>query len=93
MLQTHTKLTTQGQVSVPAAIRQLLGLTPGAMLQWTQVGEQVVVSRAIRHNSQEVHQALFPQKPARTQTAKPGTTLAELKDGIRNNMLRRHARG
>jgi len=97
MLQVHTKLTSQGQVSVPSAIRSLLGLTPGAMLEWTQVGDQIVVTRAIRHSTSEVHQALFPQSPddshVSASAAAPAKTLAEMKAGIRQHMQRRHARG
>jgi len=103
MLQVHTKLTSQGQVSVPSAIRNLLGLTPGAMIEWTQVGNQVVVTRAIRHNTSEVHLALFPQRPdgspavasatTAATVATPAKTLSELKAGIRQHMQRQHARG
>ena len=40
------KLTSQGQVSVPAALRKHLHLIPGSVLVWTQEGERVVVERA-----------------------------------------------
>ncbi len=103
MLKVHTKLTSQGQVSVPSAIRSLLGLTPGAMIEWTQVADQVMVTRAIRHNTLEVHLALFPQMQAdnlavavattAATAPTPAKTLSELKAGIRQRMQRHHARG
>jgi AbrB family looped-hinge helix DNA binding protein len=89
MLHAQTKLTTQGQVSVPAAFRNLMGLTPGSILEWTQDGDTVRVRRAVKHSSLEVHQALFPQGSA---TA-PAKTLDELKQGIRQHMHLRHAGG
>ena len=87
MLQAQTKLTSQGQVSVPAAFRNLMGLTPGSILEWTQDGETVTVRRAVKHSSLEVHQALFPQG----HTPAPAKTLEDLKQGIRQHMQQRHA--
>src|SRR2546425_184099 len=34
----HSKLTAQGQVSVPAAVRRRLGVGPGAVLEWAEDG-------------------------------------------------------
>lgn len=88
MLQAQSKLTSQGQVSVPAAIRQLLNLTPGAVLEWSEEGGRVTVSRAVRHSTAEVHAALFGDA---AQPAANAKTLAELKQGIRQHMKQRHA--
>ena len=59
MLQSQSKLTSQGQVSVPAAVRQALALTPGSTLVWMQEGGRVTVQRAVRHSTADVHTALF----------------------------------
>ena len=88
MLQHQTKLTSQGQVSVPAAIRQLLSLTPGSVLVWTEEDGHVRVERAKRNTTADIHQALFADEI--TGNAGP-KTLAELKQGIRQHMQRRHA--
>ena len=84
----QTKLTSQGQVSVPAAVRKFLHLIPGSALVSTQDGARIVVERATRHSTDEVHQALFPDAPP---TGAPAKTLTELKQGIRQHMQRRHA--
>ena len=34
----ESKLTSQGQVSIPARIRRKLGLTPGATVEWRERG-------------------------------------------------------
>ncbi len=86
MLNIQTKLTSQGQVSVPAAVRNLLGLTPGTALQWIEENGHIVVKRAVRHDSLEVHAALFQSESPVLKT------LAEIKDGIRQSARRRHAR-
>ena len=55
----RTKLTSQGPVSVPAAVRSFLHVMPGSTLVWSQDGDRIVVERAKRPSTAEVHQALF----------------------------------
>ena len=81
----NSKLTAQGQISVPAEIRRKLGVGPGSVLEWHAEGDQVVVRRAGRYTSEEIHHAVFP-KPARPRT------LQELKDGLRRALRRRLGR-
>lgn len=80
----QSKLTSQGQISVPAEVRRKLGVGPGSVLEWDQEGNTIVVRRAGRFTSEDIHRALFkaPAKPR---------TLGELKEGIRNHMRRKHA--
>ena len=89
MQKTQTKLTSQGQVSVPAAVRSFLHLIPGSVLAWSQVGDRIVVERAKRHSTAEVHQALFAGGPAAGGSAK---TLAELKQGLKQAIRQRRPR-
>ena len=86
MLVARSKLTAQGQTSVPASVRRKLGIGPGSGLEWYDDGEQVIVRRAARYGSADVHRALFPAPP------KP-RTLAELKNGIRRDIKRRLGSG
>lgn len=88
MLHIPTKLTTQGQVSVPAAVRKYLNLTPGSVLVWAEEEGRITVERAVRHSTAEVHEALFAAKPP---AGAPGKTMSELKQGIRQHMQRKHA--
>ena len=80
----HSKLTAQGQISVPATIRKKLGVGPGSVLEWDDDGDQVVVRRAGRFSSEEIHRALFATPP------KP-KTLADLKAGVPQHIKRRRA--
>jgi hypothetical protein len=66
----------------------LLHLTPGSVLVWSQEGDRIVVERAKRHGTVEVHQALLPD---RAPGDAPAKTLAELKRGIRRHMQRHRA--
>jgi AbrB family looped-hinge helix DNA binding protein len=81
----HSKLTAQGQISIPAKVRQRLGVGPGSVLEWDDEGGQVVVRKAGRYTSEDVHRALFARPP------RP-RTIAEMKEGIRRNVRRRRAR-
>ena len=82
----HTKLTAQGQVSVPADVRRKLGVGPGSVLEWTVEDERAVVRRAGRYSSQDIHEAVFRDKAPRKRT------VAELKQGVRTAIRKRHAR-
>jgi AbrB family looped-hinge helix DNA binding protein len=81
----QSKLTAQGQISVPAEVRRRLGLGPGSVLEWADEGGKLVVRRAARFSSADINAALFPDGPPRARS------LAELKDGIREAIRGRHA--
>jgi AbrB family looped-hinge helix DNA binding protein len=83
----YSKVTAQGQVSVPAEVRRKLGVGPGSVLEWHEEGERVVVSRAGRYSSEDVHRAVFPKGPPEPRT------IEELKAGPRRYVTKRHARG
>jgi len=81
----RSKVTAQGQISVPAEIRRKLGIGPGSILEWEEEGDKVVVRRAGRYTFEDMHRALFPTPP------KPHT-LEELKEGIAEYIREKHAR-
>ena len=81
-----SKVTAQGQISVPAEVRRKLGIGPGSVLDWEEDGDRVVVRRAGTYSSAEVHATLFPNGVASRKS------LAELKDGIRRAVKDRYAR-
>lgn len=82
----HSKLTAQGQISVPAEVRRRLGVGPGSVLEWDEEGEKIVVRRSARYTSEDIHRAVFPK-----QRPEP-RTLDEIKEGIRRHVRERHAR-
>jgi AbrB family looped-hinge helix DNA binding protein len=82
----QSRLTAQGQVSVPAAVRRRLDLQPGSVLEWDAEGDRVVIRRAGQHSLEEIHSVLFPGG------APKARTLQELKDGLLRHGKERHAR-
>ena len=81
----HSKLTAQGQISVPAEVRRKLGIGPGSVLEWEDDGEQIVIRRVGLYSSEDVHRAVFSKSP---QTR----TLEEMKEGVRRSIKSRYAR-
>lgn len=79
-----SKVTAQGQVSVPATVRQRLGVGPGSVLEWNDEGDRVIVRKAGRHSSADIHLALFSKTPHRR-------TIEEMKNGVRRYIAKRHA--
>jgi len=82
----QSKLTAQGQISVPSAVRKKLGLTPGSVLEWDQVGEDIVVRKSGRHTLTDVRKALFPEG------APSQKSPVSVKEGIAKYIRRKHAR-
>ncbi len=72
----QSRVTAQGQVSVPAEVRRRLGIAAGSAIEWDAEGERVVVRRVGRHTSADIHHSLFPITPG-------PRSLEELKEGIR----------
>ena len=81
----QSKITSQGQVSIPARIRRKLGLTPGSTVEWCDRGPEVIVRRATKHSSLDIHQAIFSSPPG-------SRTVEEMDAGIQSHLRRRRAR-
>jgi len=86
MVLAHSKVTAQGQISVPAEVRRKLGVGPGSVLEWDEDGEKIVVRRKGRYTFEDLHRALFPKKAPKPRK------LDEMREGIRRYVRERHAR-
>ena len=83
----QSKVTAQGQISVPAEVRRQLGVGPGSVLVWEWRGGEFAVRRAGKCTSADIHAAVFgSMKHA-------GAERTDVKAGIRKYIRRRHARG
>jgi AbrB family looped-hinge helix DNA binding protein len=80
----QSKVTAQGQVSVPAKVRQRLGIGPGAVIEWDEDGDRVIIRKAGQYSSEDIHRALFSKTPKRR-------TIEAMKNGIRQYVRQRHA--
>lgn len=82
----QSKLTSQGQISVPAEVRRKLGLVPGSVLEWDEEDGTVVVRRVGQFSSEDIHTALFSGEPPSART------LEELKKSVGSHLKAKHAR-
>ena len=83
----QSKLTAQGQISIPVEVRKRLGVGPGSVLEWHDQDGSVVVRRAGRFSSADMHQTLFPNKTLQ------GKRVPDVKSAIRKYIRQRHAGG
>jgi AbrB family looped-hinge helix DNA binding protein len=81
-----SRVTAQGQISIPARIRKKLGVGPGSVLEWEEKGEHIIVRRAGQFTSADIHKAVFRRG------APIAKRIDELKEGIRSHIKKRHAR-
>jgi AbrB family looped-hinge helix DNA binding protein len=82
----RSKVTSQGQISVPVDVRRKLGVGPGSVLEWDEEGANIIVRRVGRFSSDDIHRALFGKRAPKKKS------LEELKEGVRQYVRRRHAR-
>lgn len=82
----QSKVTAQGQISVPVEVRRKLGIGPGSVLEWEEEGDAVVVRKAGRYTSEDIHRAIFPQRAPTSKRAE------EFDKGVQRYMKRKHAR-
>jgi AbrB family looped-hinge helix DNA binding protein len=82
----QSKITAQGQISIPAEVRKKLGLVPGSLIEWEERDGEYVLRRAGRYTFKDIHKAAFPEGPP------PRKSLKQLKQGVADYVRRRHAR-
>jgi antitoxin PrlF len=81
----QSKLTAQGQISVPAAVRRKLGVGPGSTIEWDEANGQVVVRKAGKYSFADVRRELFPSTPRKR-------SLKDFDEGIEAYVRDKHAR-
>ena len=82
----ESKLTSQGQISVPASIRKKLGLAPGSVIEWleNEAGE-IVVKRSTKFSSEDIHKAVFKTVPE-------VVSVEEMDEAIQARLLSKYAK-
>lgn len=80
----RSKITAQGQTSVPADIRKTLGVGPGSTIEWIEENGRVFVKKRGGYTFEDIHKVAFPDGP-------PSPPI-DVKEAIRTYIRRRHAR-
>jgi antitoxin PrlF len=82
----RSKVTAQGQISVPKDVRRKLGVGPGSVLEWDEEAGKILVRRAGKFTSEDIHRAVFRgRRPKKA-------TIEKMKEGIAEYIRDRHAR-
>ncbi|MGH8311212.1 MAG: AbrB/MazE/SpoVT family DNA-binding domain-containing protein [Steroidobacteraceae bacterium] len=79
-----SRITAQGQISVPAEVRRKLGVGPGSVLEWIEEDGAFRLRRAGKHSWADIRAALFPEGAPREPV--------DTKDAIRKYVRKKHAR-
>ena len=82
----RSRLTAQGQISIPAEVRRRLGLTAGSVVEWDAEGDRVFVRRVGKYTWEDVHKAAFPMGPP------PRKSIEEMDEAIADYLREKHAR-
>lgn len=81
----QSRITTQGQVSIPVSVMRLFGFTPGEVIEWKYLNGHLVVQKAGNYTLNDVQMAL--KIPSGTHK-----TDEEIKEGIKARMREKYAR-
>lgn len=82
----ESRITSQGQISVPAEVRRRLGVGPGSALSWEEEDGKIFVKAAKKYTSEDIRKALFPDGPPKR------VSIEEMDEGIREYMRQKHGR-
>lgn len=82
----QSRLSPQGQISVPVEVRKRLGLEPGSVIEWDEHNGDVVVRRGGGATWGDIRKSLFPEGPP------PAASVAEMDEAIADGVAARHAR-
>jgi bifunctional DNA-binding transcriptional regulator/antitoxin component of YhaV-PrlF toxin-antitoxin module len=80
----QSRITAQGQVSIPVNVMRQFGLAPGEVITWDAVDGHLVIEKAGQFTLEDVQKALkLPQGTHRSDQ--------EIQDGIRAAVRAKHA--
>jgi antitoxin PrlF len=81
----ESRITAQGQISVPLNVRRKLGIGPGSLLEWDEEDGKIVVKRSGTFSSEDIHAAVFAAGTPKSKT------IEEMKAGLRRRARDRYA--
>jgi AbrB family looped-hinge helix DNA binding protein len=84
----RSRITAQGQISIPAQIRRKLGIGPGSVIEWEQSSREdvVMVKKAAEYTLEDLHNNVFPDG------APEAISVHEMDEAIKNYIRKKHAR-
>ncbi len=88
MATVRSRITAQGQISIPAEIRKKLGVGPGSVIEWENdpSEKRVTVRKAAEYTLEDLHRITFPEGPPAP------ISVQEMDDAIEGYIRKKHAR-
>jgi AbrB family looped-hinge helix DNA binding protein len=80
----QSRLSPQGQISVPVEVRRKLGLAPGSVIEWNEEAGEIIVRRAAAVTFDDIHKLLFPDGPP------PPATVEEMDEAIGRGLAEKY---
>ncbi len=80
------RITRQGQITVPKAIRDALGAVPGDEIVFERRGDEIVLGHRRRQSVMELAGIFADTAP------RPGLTKARLREAVEEELARKHER-
>lgn len=83
----ESRLTSQGQISVPADVRRKLGLAPGASISWEELDTgDIVVRRAAKLTIEQVRAQFAHLRPERP------VSIEDMEGAVARHLAAKHRR-
>ncbi len=82
----RSKVSAEGQITIPADVIKKLGIVPGSSLDWDVKDGEIVLRLTKRYTSKEIHEAVFGSRKFKRQT------VGQMDEGIREYIRKKHAR-
>jgi bifunctional DNA-binding transcriptional regulator/antitoxin component of YhaV-PrlF toxin-antitoxin module len=80
----QSRITAQGQVSIPVSIMRMFGLAPGEIITWKTQDGHLLVEKAGQYSLEDVRSSLkLPKSAPKTDEA--------IREGIKARMRAKHA--
>jgi antitoxin PrlF len=86
MVLARSRVTAQGQLSVPAEVRKRFGIGPGSLVEWDVKDDVLIVRRTGRNSLEDVRAILASKRPSKAKS------LEELTEGVAEHIRKKHAR-
>ncbi len=80
----QSRITAQGQVSIPVSVMRQFGLAPGEVITWDTLEGHLVIEKAGQYSLADVQEAL-------NLAVALSKTEAEIREGIKTRLRTKHA--
>ena len=82
----RSKVSAEGQVTIPEDVSKKLGIGPGSEINWEEEDGKIVIRSVVNYSFADIHRIVFGGRKFKRQT------VAQMDEGIRKYLRKKHAR-